>query len=185
LKALPRGTIRYSLDGSNPRYGGIYDGEIQVPDGGGPLLAVAEASGIWSELLRVEIPREPEGGEELAVDPNRPADWRHRLKCPDRRRTFEVLAILKRLGGDLGGVHINAVLPNNSEKWINLGFGQDLLRTADEIEALATELAGKLGKDPQPDLDLNISWFRFATGQALTEAAKELGETLRPDEMKQ
>jgi hypothetical protein len=38
LKALPRGTIRYSLDGSNPRYGGIYDGEIQVPDGVGPLL---------------------------------------------------------------------------------------------------------------------------------------------------
>jgi hypothetical protein len=146
---------------------------------------VAEASGIWSELLRVEIPRTASGDEEFAIDPNRPADWRHRLKCPDRRRTFEVLGILKRHGGELGGAHINAVLPNNSEKWINLGFGQDLLRTAEEIEALATELADKLGKDPQPDLDLNISWFRFATGQALTEAAKELGETLRPGEVKQ
>ncbi|MCM8594871.1 DUF499 domain-containing protein [Accumulibacter sp.] len=186
LKASPRGAIRYTLDGSNPRYGGIYDGEIEVPDGRELLLAMAEASGIWSELLHVDIPRVKEGdGDSVAIDPARPAEWRHRLKCPDRRRTFEVLAILKRLGGEIGGAQINASLPNSTEDWINLSFGRNLAKPAEDIEKLATELAGRLGQDPQPDLDLNISRLMFATGQALIEAAKELGETLRPDEVKQ
>lgn len=96
LKAAPRGTIRYTLDGSSPRYGGIYDGEIAVPERRELLLAMAEASGIWSEQLRIDIPRTQHGGgDQLAIDAARPAEWRHRLKCPDRRRTFEVLAILK------------------------------------------------------------------------------------------
>ena len=34
LKAVPLGTIRYTLDGSNPRNGGVCDaGEVLVPDG--------------------------------------------------------------------------------------------------------------------------------------------------------
>lgn len=50
---------------------------------------------------------------------------------------------------------------------------------------LATELADRLGKDPRPDIELNISRLKFATGQTLIEAGKELGETLRPEEVKQ
>src|SRR5262249_54841759 len=42
LKALPQGTIRYSLDGSDPRNGAIYDGEFAVPAGIRLVLTVAE-----------------------------------------------------------------------------------------------------------------------------------------------
>ena len=46
LKAVPLGTIRYTLDGSNPRNGGVCDaGEVIVPDGHDLLLTVAEAQG--------------------------------------------------------------------------------------------------------------------------------------------
>jgi hypothetical protein len=56
LRAAPLGTIRYTLDGSSPRNGGVCDtGEVIVPDGRDVLLAIAEAQGIWSDVLRVDV----------------------------------------------------------------------------------------------------------------------------------
>ncbi len=188
LKAIPRGAIRYSLDGSNPRHGGIYDSEIEVPDGRELLLAIAEASGVWSEQLRVDIPKHrPDDGDGggLIIDPARPAEWRHRLKCQDRGRAFAVLEILKRLGASIGGAQINVAMPDSSEDWIDLSFGSRLLKTAADIEALAIELAERLSRDPQPELSLNIQWLKLPTGAALIELAKELGETLIEGEIRQ
>lgn len=176
LKAVPGGTIRFTLDGSNPRYGRVYDGEIPIPEDCDLLLAIAEASGIWSEQFRVAIPRSSGGREPLPIDPGRPAEWRCRLKFPDRRRSFEVLGILKRFGGEIGGAQIDVSMPGSSEEWISLGFGRNLLRTAEFLESKATELASDLGREDQPDLSLNISRIKFPTGRALGEAAKELGE---------
>jgi hypothetical protein len=158
LKAIPSGTIRYSLDGSNPRYGQIYEGVIPVPEGWDkPLSVIAEASGIWSEAQPIPIPRRGGEGEPLRVDPARPAEWRSRLKCQDRRRSFEVLAILKRFGGEIGGARINVAKPNSTEDWIDLSFGQNILRPAAALEARAAELAVELGDDVQPDLVFDIS----------------------------
>src|SRR5205823_5290520 len=99
LKAIPSGMIRYSLDGSDPKYGAIYEDEIAVAEGWDkPVSAIAESSGIWSEKLPIALPRHGGEGQPIQIDPARPAEWRSRLKCQDRRRSFEVLAILKRFG---------------------------------------------------------------------------------------
>ncbi len=186
LKAVPSGTIRYSLDGSNARYGQIYEGEISVPEGWDkPVSAIAEASGIWSEAVPIAIPRGRGEDRPLQIDPQRPAKWRCRLKCPDRRRSFEVLTILKRFAGEIGGVQINVAKPNSTEDWISLGFGQNVLRSAEALEARTSELAVDLGEEVQPDLDINISRVKFPSGRALVEAAKELGLAPKPDEIVQ
>jgi hypothetical protein len=185
LKAVPDGTIRFTLDGSGARYGRVYDGEIVVPQTCDMLLAVADASGIWSEQLKVTIPKGEDEPEPVDIDPLQPAEWRLRLKCPDRRRSFEVLGILKRFDAEVGGAQINLSMPNSTEDWISLSFGQNVLRTAEFLETKAEELASNLGCQPQPDLGLNISRIKFATGRALVEAAKELGEVLKPGEVVQ
>jgi hypothetical protein len=185
LKAVPGGTIRFTLDGSGARYGRAYDGEIVVPQNCDMVLAIAEASGIWSEQLKVPIPRGEDESEPVDIDPLQPAEWRLRLKCPDRRRSFEVLGILKRFDAEIGGAQINLSMPNSTEDWISLSFGQNVLRTAEFLETRADELASNLGLQPQPDLDLNISRIKFPTGRALMETAKELGEVPRPGEVVQ
>ena len=96
---------------------------------------------------------------------------------------FEVLGILKRFGGEIGGAQINLSMLNSTEDWISLSFGQNVLRTAEFLEAKAEELASNLGRQPQPDLDLNVSRIKFPTGQKLIEAAKELGEVPKPGEV--
>jgi hypothetical protein len=185
LKAVPRGTIRFTVDGTGARYGRVYEGDIVVPQDCDILLAIAEASGIWSEQLRVPIPKGESESESVDIDPLQPAEWRPRLKCPDRRRSFEVLSILKRFGGEIGGAQINLSMPNSTEDWISLSFGQNVLRTAEFLETKAEELASNLSSQSQSDLDLNISRIKFATGRALVEAARELGEVPKPGEVVQ
>ena len=104
LKATPKGTIRYTLDGSNPRNGGVCDtGEVVAPEGRDLLLAIAEAEGIWSEQLRVDVPKAgagADGEQTFKPDLHRPAEWRRRLSTSDRGRAFKILECLKRHRAD-------------------------------------------------------------------------------------
>jgi hypothetical protein len=47
LKALPQGTIRYSLDGSDPRTGAVYNGEFTIPPRIQLVQAVAPHHRAW------------------------------------------------------------------------------------------------------------------------------------------
>ncbi|MGD9617659.1 MAG: DUF499 domain-containing protein [Alphaproteobacteria bacterium] len=180
LKAIPRGTIRYSIDGSNPRYGEVYEEEIPIEEGWHkPIAAIAEAAGIWSDPVPIAIPRGGGRDKPLQIDQQRPAEWRCRLKGSDRRRSFEVLAILKRFAAEIGGAQIDVSKPDDTEDWISLSFGQSTLRTAEFIEARASELAAEFRE--QPDLRIAISRLKFPSGRALIEAAKELGVDPQPD----
>jgi hypothetical protein len=79
LRAAPTGTVRATLDGTNPRNGVVCStSEVTVPDGVEFLLAIAEADGIWSEQLRVPIPASAGGGADATFkpDPHLPATWR-------------------------------------------------------------------------------------------------------------
>jgi len=183
LKAAPRGTIRYTLDGSDPKRGGICDGEVMVPAGTEILLAVAEAAGEWSDVRRVPIPRADDDGP--GIDPTRPAEWRHALRCPDRHRSFEVLGILKRFEARLCGAQLTADKPGSSEDWVTLSFGNGVQKPAADIEAQALALAALLGVEAQPGLALQARRMAFPSGQALIEAARELGEPLNPEFVKQ
>jgi hypothetical protein len=189
LKAIPTGTIRYSLDGSNPRNGGVCDsGEIMVPDGRDVLLAIAEAHGIWSEQLRVDVPRADAGagGAGYKPDLQRPAEWRRRLATNDRGRAFKILECLKRHRATAGGADINVSLQGQSDDYIAMSFGPNVIRTAEQLESVALDLIGQLtGGDGAADVSLVIPAVQFASGTALVEAAKELGEPLKVDEVRQ
>jgi hypothetical protein len=189
LKATPKGTIRYTLDGSNPRNGGVCDaGEVIVPEGRDVLLAIAEAENIWSEQLRVDVPKGGAGDGEQAFRPDlhRPAEWRRRLTTSDRGRAFKVLECLKRHRGTTAGADVTVSLRGRSDNYIALTFGPNVMRGAEELERIAVDLIGQLTSDGvMADVSLVIHSTRFDSGTALVEAAKELEEPLKADEVRQ
>jgi hypothetical protein len=187
LKAVPTGTIRYSLDGSNPRNGGVCDGgEIIVPEGRDVLLAIVEAQGIWSEQLRVDVPRAAAGpgGADYQPDPQRPAEWRRRLVANDRGRAFKIIECLKRHRASAAGTDITVSVPGESDDYIAMSFGPNIIRAAEQLEAVALGLIGQL-TGGAADVRLVIPTMRFPSGTALLEAAKELQEPLKGDEVRQ
>jgi hypothetical protein len=189
LKAIPTGTIRYTLDGSNPRNGGIWDrNEVIVPDGRDVLLAIAEARGIWSEQIRVDVPNAGvgTGGADFNPDLHRPAEWRRRLTANERGRSFKILESLKRHRAITAGVDVTVSLQGNADDYIVMNFGPNVTRTSEEIERIAIDLVDQLGTDGGvPDVALIVHTTRFDSGTALVEAAKELGLPLQADEVRQ
>jgi hypothetical protein len=190
LKAIPKGTIHYTLDGSNPRSnGGVCDGgAVLVPDGCDLLLAVAEAEGIWSEQLRVDVPKASDGGDGQAFEPDltRPALWRRKLNTSDRGQAFRLLECLKRHRADATGADLTVSLQGRSDDYIAMNFGPSTIRSAEALEGIAVDLIGQLtGNGGAADVSLRIDGTRFPSGTALVEAAKELGEPLRADEVRQ
>lgn len=177
LKAIPKGTIRYTLDGSNPRNGGVCDtGEVVVPQGRDMLLAIAEA----------EVPMANGGDGSFEPDLTRPADWRRRLKTSDRGRAFKILECLKRHRATTAGADINVALSGRSESYIAMAYGPNVTRTADAIENIAVDLVGQLAGDGEAvDVTLAIASTHFDSGAALIETAKELEEPLVADEVRQ
>jgi hypothetical protein len=189
LKAIPTGTIRYTLDGSNPRNGGVcHGGEIVVPAGPKLLLAIAEAEGIWSEQLRVPLP-EAGGGDNnqpFRPDLHRAATWRHPLSTSDRGRAFRILECLKRHRGTALGGDITVTRQDDADAYLSVAFGPSIQRSADELETMATDLINQIiGAGAAVDLSLRIDGTRFESGTALVEAAKELEEPLEASEVRQ
>jgi hypothetical protein len=67
-----------------------------------------------------------------------------------------------------------------------MSFGPNITRTPDALEMLADDLVGQVAPDgAAADVALVIPSTRFSSGTALVEAAKELGEPLKGDEVRQ
>lgn len=189
LKAVPeRGsTLRYTTDGSDPKLaGGVYDGEVQVPAGTRVILAVAENSGIFSRVERIDLPDAPGPGDNgPALDPGRPAEWSARFMFGERRKAFAALECLKRLGGQLGGARLNVQVQGDSTRFLELTHGPAVFRQPADIEAVAADLEARLGAAEQPNLQLFAARLSFPTGRALVEAARELGISIDTGEVRQ
>ena len=64
LRAAPPAPICYSTDGSDPKVAGAtYDGPFAVPVSALLVLAYAESDGVFSEVLRVQVPKMGPGND--------------------------------------------------------------------------------------------------------------------------
>ncbi len=99
LFVAPRGEIRYTLDGSEPRHGLPYTGPIPLPDGEVLLLAFATADGLEARE-KFTFPARSDQGKPPPVDPTRPARlvFRTSWKFDSRAATYAAL----KLAGELG-----------------------------------------------------------------------------------
>lgn len=67
-------TLKYTLDGSNPRDGKLYDGKFTVPDEGCIISAYAEKNGIETQD-KFEVFKVSKNSREVEIKQDKPAEW--------------------------------------------------------------------------------------------------------------
>ncbi|MDV2997406.1 MAG: hypothetical protein N4J56_007111 [Chroococcidiopsis sp. SAG 2025] len=108
FKAIPKGEIRYTTDGSDPKsYGGIYDSPFVVPESSRFVLAIAESDGIFSEVEKIDTEQYRKRGAIVdIIQPNLPAIWNCKKQGLTAREAFEFIDQLEKYQGNAYGVSL-------------------------------------------------------------------------------
>ncbi|MGH2460838.1 MAG: chitobiase/beta-hexosaminidase C-terminal domain-containing protein, partial [Chloroflexota bacterium] len=183
LQALPRGEIRYTLDGSSPETSGQpYDEPFVVPTATRVILAQASAKGITSAPLRIDVPQDrgaaghPPGP---VVNPDKPARWKHRHRLDATGEVYSWIEQLGKFNGEAGGVKL---VIGKDRYWAELTAADELLLPA---TALGEQVDGLGRLVPGGNLNLTVEVTRFARGQDLLDLVAALKTQLGPDEVSQ
>jgi len=180
LKAFPEGALVYTADGSNPAVSGsTYEAPFEVPAGARIVLAIAEAEGIRSPELRVDVPA---GGEvEVVVDSARPAIWTPatKLSLDDTNALYAWFELASRFSVKVGGVHL---VLEREQQWIELNTSPGLPVKLAEIRALTDELREHLA-----DGRFNATFgdLHFESGKDLMDMVAEMKTRLQPGDVEQ
>lgn len=142
LFVAPRGEIKYTLDGSEPRDGILYQGPISIDDGEVILRVFAEADGLEDKK---EFRFPSKGKKGIRIDDVKPAilvsrtgrklDSRSKTfeglkQASDKSATFEGISLTVGQGNNIMGVNIGEIV-------VDAGFIQDILDKV--LEKFSTE----------------------------------------------
>jgi hypothetical protein len=178
LRAVPRGEIRYTLDGSSPeRAGQLYHAPFPVPAGTRLILAQAWADGLVSAPLRIDVPED--GGDLVVVDPRRPARWRRRLSCDDTAETHRLLELAERHRARLCGAKVDVGKDQHwASFWVDEGTQLEPRQVLDIVKLL-TDLV------PGGHVSLEVEAIEVELGQYLVDLVADLKTVLQPGEVQQ
>lgn len=178
LFVAPRGEIRYTLDGSEPRHGIPYTGPFAIGDGETLVRAFASADGLEA---KEDFRFGERGRKEVKIVAERPARLIHRaqMKLDSRAKTFEGL----QLAGERQVKFENVM--------ITVGQGAQVINVIiGEIEvdaAFLTRLLTQLTEKLSPDAPVTMAFKRahFAAGHDAQEFANRLGIPLTQENIEQ
>lgn len=178
LFVAPRGTIRYTLDGSEPRNGRSYEGPIAIDDGDVILHAFTEADGLETKSL-FRFPAKGRSGVE--IDPIKPGSLVSRTgrKLDSRAKTFEGLKQAAATSATFEGVVLTM---GQGNQVIAFHVGEITVEAA-FIEALLAKVQEKFA--PDSPLTMTFRRARFASGHDLQEFATKLGIELQLGDVEQ
>jgi hypothetical protein len=169
LFVAPRGDIRYTLDGSEPREGKQYDGPITIGDGEVILRAFASADGLET---RDDFRFQAKGSSGVQIDDTRPArmiNRREGFKLDSRRATFEGLK------------HADNKAVTFEEVKLSVGHGSQVATIVIgevKVEALfLTELLENVLQKFNPDTPVTMTFrtAHFASGHDLKDFCEKVG----------
>ena len=178
LFVAPRGTIQYTLDGSEPREGTVYEGPIPIGDGEVLLRAFAEADGIET---KAEFRFPAKGKKGVQIDEVKPGRLISRTgrKLDSRVKTFEGLKQAAEKSATLEGI-VLTVGQGNHMIAVNVG---EIEVDAEFIDALLTKVLEKF--TPETPVTLTFRKAHFASGHDLKDFAAKLGIELKPGDIEQ
>ncbi|HEV2526876.1 MAG TPA: DUF499 domain-containing protein [Thermomicrobiales bacterium] len=178
LKAVPPAPIRYTTDQSSPiNSGQPYTGPIAISNAATTIRAVAEADGIRSAVETFEI--QDTGGQEVTVDPRRPAEWRRRLVASSTADTFALLRQLEQATATVAGIELTAESAINYSLW---QVDEGVTLTVAEVRQVADVLTTiHLGWN----LRVEIARTEYAQGSDLLDIVRERKLEIRPNELRQ
>jgi len=178
LLVAPKGAIRYTLDGSEPRDGSAYEGPISICDADVMLRAFAEADKIET---KAEFHFPAKGKKGLQIDQVKPGRLVSRTgrKLDSRGKTFEALKQAAEKGATFEGIVLTV---GQGSQMIAVQVGEIAVDAA-FIEALLTKVLEKFTSDTP--ITMTFRKGHFASGHDLKDFAIRLGIELQPGDVEQ
>jgi hypothetical protein len=178
LFVAPRGAIRYTLDGSEPREGTLYSGPVKIGDGDVLLRALASADGLEAKK---DFSFPARGKKGLQIDDVKPARLVSRTgrKLDSRATTFEGL----KQAGDNRVEFENVMLTVGQGNKIATIMVGDVPVDAAFITALLTKVLEKFA--PDTPVTMTFRKAHFASGHDLKDFAGKLGIALEQADVEQ
>ena len=178
LFVAPKGNIRYTLDGSEPRDGTAYAGPITVGDGEVLLRVFADADGLEAKN---DFRYPAKGKKGVQIDEIKPGKLVSRTgrKLDSRTKTFEGLKQAAEKSITFEGIALN-VGQGNKVIAINVG---EIPVDAIFIQTLLTKVLEKF--DPDTPITMSFRKCNFASGHDLKDFASKLGIELQQGDVEQ
>jgi len=177
LKALPKGNINYSTDGSDPfSVGGVYLAPFEVPAGVTIILASAKHATIKSAVQTIRVPLMP---GQVEIDKTKPARLKRKIQFQATADTFLWLPIIKKFNAKASGLTISL----NGNPWLTIDCDSNLILSAEQIENTIAFLRENLIN--QTEVGIEVNKLHFDRGQQLLDYIKETKSTLKEDEIEQ
>jgi len=178
LFVAPRGAIRYTLDGSEPRDGLSYEVPISIGDGEVLLRAFAEADGLEA---KAEFRFPAKGKKDIQIDDVKPGSLVSRTgrKLDSRGKTFEGLKQATEKSATFKGISLTV---GQGNQMISVSVGE-IEVDAVFIEALLVKVLEKF--TPDTPVTMIFRKAHFASGHDLKDFAGKLGIELRPGDIEQ
>jgi len=178
LFVAPKGEIRYTLDGSEPREGTAYDGPIPIGAGKVLLRAFAEAEKLEA---KAEFRFQAKGKKGVQIDEVKPGRLISRTgrKLDSRGKTFEGLKQATEKSVTFEGIVLTV---GQGSQMISVNVG-DIPVDASFIESLLSKVLEKF--TPDTPVAMTFRKAHFASGHDIKDFAGKLGIELQVGDIEQ
>ncbi|TGE21860.1 DUF499 domain-containing protein [Hymenobacter aquaticus] len=180
LFVAPKGTIRYTLDGSEPRHGKVYDEPLVLSDEEVSVLVFAEAEDLEARTTFTFAAVDSDG---VRIDPVKPAKLVTHggggYRLDSRQKAFQALKLAGQQGATFEIIRLN-IGQGNKVAGVTVG---EIAVEAAFIENLLTQLLDKFDKDAPVVLTFNKA--HFANGHDLEQFSAEFGLPLKSENIEQ
>lgn len=185
LLVAPAATLKYTLDGSEPRNGLNYNGPIQLDDNAAKILVFAEGSGLEAKekFEYAGVRRGGEGGgsgtHEIVIDRRKPARLNRVVNLGSRQDAYQVVSLLKERQATVEKV---AAVVGSSPAVVQFFLG-DTQADGAYLESVLNQIGACLPADSS--ISLKVHRFQFQTGQDLLDLAAKVGFELNENDFSQ
>jgi hypothetical protein len=184
LLVAPTASMKFTLDGSEPRNGGDYTGPIQLDGNGAKVLVFAEGGGLEAkekfEYPAVGASRGTGGGKApMVIDRSKPARLNRTINLGSRQDAYQVIALLKERQASVEKVSATV---GNSPAVVQFFLG-DTPADGAYLENVLNQISACLPADSS--INLKIHRFQFQTGQDLLDLAEKVGFEPQDNEFSQ
>ena len=171
LRSVPRGDIRYTTDGSDPKtHGATYTDAFVVPTDCRFVLAYSEKAGVRSHVEKIDI--EQYRQQKVVIDPKKPAKWHCRslVKALTGKPAFDFIDRLIKYNGKAESVELQ-VLANDDSAEIAYTSGDKLPVDGQALSNAVKHLQALMTGS---QIYLDVQSVKFDSGQQLIDLLSEL-----------
>jgi hypothetical protein len=184
LFVAPTGTLKFTLDGSEPRNGTGYSGPIELGAGSVKLLVFAEGGGLETKekFEYGSAVRGPGGGggkKEVILDLSKPVQLTRIVNLGSRQDAYQVVTLLKERQATVEKVQaVVGTSPHTAQFFLG-----ETPADGAYLESVLNQIGSCLPADSA--ISLKIHRFQFKTGQDLVDLAAKVGFELNDNEFTQ